>query len=228
MKRILSKLNVLFLLIILLNTASAENFFVYENSEILLEYPSNWNFREVPNSEAGTIIFTEPKWTEENGGAIISYSMLTFPESSTVFNENNKEDFVKGFLESMNYQDVSQLSSEIISINDASSLKIDFTYRVESIDFRSSSIFVADGDRIHTLSYLARSDDFDYYYSTFDKIVTSFRILNPREISTVGYREPTSTEKAKRFGAIFATEILPIIIGLYLVSRLFRKKSSKK
>ena len=37
MKRILSKFNLLFLLIILLNTSSAENIFVYDKSEILIE-----------------------------------------------------------------------------------------------------------------------------------------------------------------------------------------------
>lgn len=42
------------------------------------------------------------------------------------------------------------------------------------------------------------------------------------------FREPTYEEKAERFGRIFATEILPLIIGLYLLSLLFRKKSKKQ
>lgn len=41
------------------------------------------------------------------------------------------------------------------------------------------------------------------------------------------FREPTTEEKAERFGEIFGTEILPILIGLIVISILFRKKSKK-
>jgi len=227
MKKIPINLSVIIFFIICLNifisTASSEEFIVYEDSEIFLRYPSNWNVQKAQNSDAGTIIFTEPNWTKENGGSIVSYSVSTFSENF-IFDETNKDNFVNGYLEGLrgNGVDVTFLSSKIISIDIFSALKFEYIIRINPIEFKSRSIFVADGDRIHMLSYSTTLEDFDTYKSTFDEIIASFRIKEPHEILTETYREPTAEEMAGRAGESFV-KFTALIIGIYFGSKLLKK-----
>ena len=224
MKRIIICCLMLFIFGILSNGVLAQEWEVYEDENIVMNYPVEWDVYEFPESEEHKIMFTAPGWTEEEGGTIIAYSLVSFPGSYDSLTENNKNEYVSGFTEPFKemYDKVTVDSSKIISVGEFDALKIDITLEIEDIIFKQIAVIIFDGDRYHLLTYGAKSYEYEDSVNLFDEAVNSFKIKEPHEIP-VGY---VNLADQKTF--LYASFVILLLITIFGIYRLIKTKDNKK
>ena len=218
---------ILFLSIIFLtdiNQVSAKNFTVYSDDKISLKYPSGWGLYEVPNSKTYAKLFTAPGWSLDEGGTIISYSLVSFPGSYDTLSEKNKDEYIKGVLKAIQeqqvYDKIEIVSSEIISVGNFTALMIDLDYYTKSVLIKQRMIYISDGDRFHMLTYGSKGS-YEKFLPLFQETVNSFSVKNPH-ITPFGY---VNLSNQKTY--LLSLLVILFLLSIFGVYKLIKTKDTK-
>lgn len=142
--------------------------YVNEDTKFTLQYPSNW----MKMDDMGLIDLM-----------LLSPGKISSPSSANmnVLSENLEnsytlEEVYSEVVAHFTAQNINFKSGEV-DINGIPSKWMLYDYSMNGVEFPTLQYLIVHQNKMYTLTYGGVEDDFNLYYSDFEKIVSSFRLL---------------------------------------------------
>lgn len=154
-----------------LATPSTTEKYTNKDKQYSLDYPSQWQRKEVPAIDF--VLFAPPKGTDTQVHASMNVIAEKVDAPVTLAQFYNES---VGNI-STELKEVKIESNGESNLNGTPSKWINYSHSMQGISFRVLQYFIVNGDRVYLLTFSALSDDFATYKPEFDKIANSFKIL---------------------------------------------------